>query len=46
MKYLMCEAYMGYELSWLIISLFFYDSWDSCKMLIRKVRGAALVVFC
>lgn len=33
---------MEHELSWLIRSLFFYDSCDSQKILIRKVRTAAL----
>lgn len=42
MQYLICEAYVGYELSWLIRSFFFYDSCDSQKMLITKVRVAAL----
>ena len=42
MQYLMCEANMGYELSWLLISLSSYDSRDSCKMFIRKARGAAV----
>lgn len=42
MQYLMCKADMGYELSWLLISLSSYDSRDSCKMFIRKARGAAV----
>lgn len=42
MQYLMCEADMGYELSWLLISLSSHDSRDSCKMFIRKARGAAV----
>lgn len=33
---------MRYELSWLIRSLFFYDSCYSQRMLVTKVRVAAL----
>ena len=42
MQYLMCEVSVGYELSWLTRSLSFYDSYDSQKMLVSKVRVAAL----
>lgn len=44
MQYLMCEAYVGSELSWLLRSHPFYDSCDSQKMPIRKVRLAAVKV--
>lgn len=38
----MCEASVGYELAWLTRSLSFYNSCDSQKMLVSKVRMAAL----
>lgn len=36
----MCKASVGYELPWLTRSLSFYDSCDSQKMLVSKVRAA------